>query len=137
MDAKSQVQEVINNYVKSVNELDLQKAKTLWMDLPEISFIHPRGHEIGKEQIIRSFYQETMGRFSQRKLVPYDISISIVGDTALVVFYWKFNATFAHDNSPLQTEGRETQVMTKTADGWKLLHIHYSGLPVSGDRDGF
>ena len=137
MDEQSYVQEVIKQYVLSVNTLDTEKAKSLWLNEPNISFIHPRGHEIGLDQIIRSFLQETMGRFSQRKLMPYDESITIVGNTALVVFYWKFDAIFAHDGSPLHTEGRETQIMLKVDNEWKLLHIHYSGLPVSGDREGF
>jgi ketosteroid isomerase-like protein len=137
MDEQSRVQEVIEQYVMSVNRLDTEKAKTLWLEDPKISFIHPRGHETGLEQIIRLFYQETMGKFSQRKLMPYNESITIVGDAALVVFYWKFDATFAHDNSPHHTEGRETQIMIKVDNEWKLMHIHYSGLPVSGDREGF
>ena len=137
MEAHSQIQDIIKRYAQSVNELDLEKAKSLWADIPEISFIHPRGHEKGLEQIICSFFKDTMGMFSKRELAPYDIDINIVGDTAIVVFYWEFNAIFAHDNDPLQTCGRETQIMTKTSDGWKLLHIHYSGLPVSGEREGF
>ena len=137
MDAQSQIKDTINQYAQSVNELDLEKAKTLWIDIPEISFVHPRGHEKGKEQIIRAFYQETMGRFSKRRLTPKDIDIAVIGDTAFVVFYWEFNAIFADDGSAHQTKGRETQVMKKTDDGWKILHIHYSGLPVTGDREGF
>jgi len=137
MNAHNQIQEIVKQYAQSVNELDLTKAKSLWLDATGVSFIHPRGHENGLEQIIHSFYQKTMGRFSKRELTPYDVNVTIIGDTALVVFYWKFNAIFANDNSPLQTEGRETQVMTRTSEGWKLLHIHYSGLPVNGEREGF
>jgi len=52
------------------------------------------------------------------------------GDSAWAEFYWDFAAKFKKDGSPLTTHGRETQVYRKTADGWRLVHVHYSGMPV-------
>jgi hypothetical protein len=41
-----------------------------------------------------------------------------------------------HDGSPLKTEGRETQVLRKTDGRWELVHVHYSGMPATGKREG-
>jgi ketosteroid isomerase-like protein len=36
-----------------------------------------------------------------------------------------------------ETHGRETQVYRKMADGWRLVHVHYSGMPVAEKEKGF
>jgi ketosteroid isomerase-like protein len=58
-------------------------------------------------------------------------------DAVVARFDWRFNAEFRADGSSLETEGRESQVWTATGDGWRLAHVHYSGMPVSAEREGF
>lgn len=137
MEMQGQVAGVIARYVQTVNALDTQGARALWADDAGVSFIHPRGHEMGLDAIIRSFYVDTMGRFSARSLRPKNVRITVVGDTALAVFDWDFHAVFAEDGRPHETHGRESQVMVRLDGEWKLLHIDYSGMPVSGAREGF
>jgi hypothetical protein len=51
------------------DEADIKLASEIWCTSEEASFIHPRGHERGWEQVKRNFYEGTMGaRFSERKL---------------------------------------------------------------------
>jgi ketosteroid isomerase-like protein len=59
------------------------------------------------------------------------------GDTAWAEFYWDFVAKFRKDGSPLKTQGRETQVYRKDNQGWRIVHVHYSNMPVTGEREGF
>jgi ketosteroid isomerase-like protein len=75
--------------------------------------------------------------FSERKLTPRDISVHVYGDSGWAEFYWDFAAKFKKDGSPLTTHGRETQVYRKMADGWRLVHVHYSGMPVAEKEKGF
>jgi hypothetical protein len=57
---------------------------------------------------------------------------------AIVEFYWIFDAVYSGENpAPMQTRGRETQVMKKFGNEWRMVHVHYSGMPVPGERDGF
>ena len=78
-----------------------------------------------------------MGNFKTRDLVLKNVNIRILSeDAAWSDFYWDFNATFK-DGTPIQTSGRETQVYKKEPDGWKIVHVHYSGMPVTGEREGF
>ena len=76
--------------------------------------------------------------FSERKLVTSDVSLQLFGDAAVVEFYWQFDAKFRADGSPITTKGRESQVFYKSpTKGWQLVHVHYSNMPVTGDRVGF
>jgi ketosteroid isomerase-like protein len=119
------------DYVTSVNELDLAKAESIWSSDDAISFIHPRGHSKGWDEISSTFYLGAMANFSKRDLRLRDITIRVLSpDTAWGDFYWDFDATF-NDGSPAQTTGRETQVWKKETDGWKVVHVHYSGAPVT------
>jgi ketosteroid isomerase-like protein len=77
------------------------------------------------------------GMFSERKLSTHDIAVQMLGDCAIAEFYWDFVAKLRKDGSPLTTHGRETQVYRKTPDGWRLVHVHYSGMPVAAERQGF
>jgi len=129
--------EMVDLYVQAVNELDLDLARKIWYDSAETSFVHPRGYSRGLENIFAEFYHGTMGLFKTRELRPRDIDVLVNGDSALVFFYWNFTAYFKEDGSRHDTEGRETQYFIKVNGAWKLANVHYSGMPVTGDREGF
>lgn len=78
-----------------------------------------------------------MGLFKQRDLQVRDVQIFVYGNTAYAEFYWGFDAVFKKDNTPLHTDGRENQLLVRIGDQWKIAHVHYSSLPVSGIRQGF
>ena len=128
---------MIEKYAKSVDGADTALAGEVWLDSPEVSFIHPLGHEHGFEQIKQNVYTHLMGdTFSERKLTVHDVSVHVYGDAAWAEFYWDFVAKFRKDGSPLTTHGRETQLYHKEQGGWRLVHVHYSGVPVTGERQG-
>ncbi len=85
----------------------------------------------------QNVYTHLMGEiFSERKLRPRDVAVHVYGNSAWVEFYWDFVAKFRKDGSPITTHGRETQVYWKTPGGWRLV-LHYSGMPVAQERQGF
>ena len=132
------VKQVLDNYKISINQADTVLAGTFWLTTPQASFIHPRGHEKGWEEIKPGIYGMFGSRFATRNLKSYDETIQLYDDMAVVVFYWIFDATFAGENpSPMQSRGRETMVLRKFENAWKVVHIHYSSMPVTGDRQGF
>jgi ketosteroid isomerase-like protein len=133
----SKQRDLLESYVYTVNNLDLNLAATIWGQSAEPSFIHPRGHERGWEDVKQSFYIDTMGLFSTRDLRLKDIVITPLSeDVAFAEFYWDFDAAFP-DGTPLVTEGRETQVWKKEEGEWKILHIHYSGPATQEEGEGF
>src|SRR5881398_974257 len=134
----SVIRSLIEKYAKSVDAADTALAAEVWLDSPDVSFIHPLGHEHGFEQIKQNVYQHLMGdTFSERKLSVHDVAVQMLGDAAVAEFYWDFSAKFRKDGSPITTHGRETQVYRKTPDGWRLVHVHYSAMPVTEARQGF
>jgi len=140
-DSRSDEQEIRNlvaTYAKSIDRADIKLASQIWLNCPEASFIHPLGHEHGFDEIKLDVYEHLMGdTFSERQLSPRDIKVHVHGDSAWVEFYWDFVAKFKKDGSPITTHGRETQVYWKTQRGWRLVHVHYSSMPVAPGRQGF
>ena len=128
------IRRLIAEYAKAVDTADLAIVKRIWSNSPDVSFIHPLGHERGFDQVSRNVFRTLMGEtFSERKLNIKDVSIHIYGDTAWAEFYWDFAAKFRKDGSPLTTKGRETQIYRKEQGQWRLVHVHYSGMPVTGE----
>ena len=132
------IKELVEKYKTSINEADTTLAKSIWLTTPQITFIHPRGHEKGWEGIKTGIYEMFGSSFSRRDLKSHDETIAIYGDMAVVEFYWIFDGIFAGDNpAPIQTRGRETQVLKKIDNEWRIVHIHYSSMPETEEREGF
>src|SRR6267378_2814565 len=98
------IRSLIEKYAKSVDGADSNLAAQVWLDSPDVSFIHPLGHEHGFEQIKKNVYTRLMGEtFSERKLSVHDVSVYVYGDAGRAEFYWDFAAKFRKDGSPLAT----------------------------------
>lgn len=137
-DDRQALQTLLENYITSINNADIALAETFWLTTPEVSFINPKGHVKGWENIKTKVYRMFGNRFSKRDLKSNKETITIYGNMAVIEFYWVFDATFAGENPQvIQTKGRETQVVKKFGDEWKLVHVHYSNMPVTGKREGF
>lgn len=132
------IQHLIANYAQAVDTADVKLVAQIWSTSPEVSFIHPLGHEHGLDQVEQNVFKHLMGdTFPERTLTIKDVSIHTYGDTSWAEFYWDFNAKFRKDGAPLATKGRETQIYHKEQGRWRLVHVHYSGMPVTQERSGF
>ena len=126
---ESAIREQIARYVRSVNDADTVLAGTVWDTTEAVSFMHPRGHDHGWEEICSRFYQSGMAaRFTARTLTLHDLSVNVLGDSAWIECYWAFEADKV-GGGIVRTKGRETQVFWRRAGEWRLMHIHYSALP--------
>jgi hypothetical protein len=126
---------LVTQYVESIDKADTALGAKLWSHVDEISFINPRGHEHGWEGI-KNIYSMFRDNFSERKLSFYKLNTSIYNDFAWLEFYWIFDAVRIPDNTKTQTRGRETQIWRKINTEWRLIHIHYSGMPVTNPVQG-
>ncbi|WP_297098873.1 nuclear transport factor 2 family protein [Draconibacterium sp.] len=132
------IKSIIEAYKKSINLADTTLAATFWLTTTEVSFIHPKGHEKGWEEIKSGIYGMFGSRFSKRDLKSYNETIQLYGDMAVVEFYWIYDAVFSGENpESMQSKGRETQVLKKIGEEWRIVHVHYSGMPKNGEREGF
>ncbi|MFI5127300.1 MAG: YybH family protein [Candidatus Acidiferrales bacterium] len=132
------IKHLIATYVTAVDRADTTLATQIWSDAPEASFIHPRGEEHGRAQIVENVFRHLMGdTFSERKFTPKNVSIHVYGDAAWAEFNWDFVAKVRKDGSPFHSQGRETEVFHKEGGHWRFVHVHYSGMPVTGNLKGF
>jgi ketosteroid isomerase-like protein len=131
------IRSIIEKYARSVDAADTELAATIWSKSADVSFIHPRGHEHGWQEVKRNIYETAMGAtFSERKLTPRDFVVNVYGDVAWAEFYWDFVAKLRSNGAEMKTSGRETQIYRKADGRWELVHVHYSGMPVTAARQG-
>ncbi len=124
------INKLLENYVKSVNECDVELAKTFWDSKEPVSFIHPNGYEHSFEEVKNHFYLTVMGgMFSKRDLQLKNIKAKIYDNTAFLEFSWDFYAIAKETGDEVHTKGRETQFLVLRSDEWKISNIHYSAEP--------
>lgn len=135
---ETQIRVLIGEYAKTIDRADAASAEKIFSNAPEVTFIHPLGEDRGQRQIIKHVIQNLMGEtFSVRKLTPKDIAVHVYGETAWSEFAWDFVATTRKDRSAFHSQGVETQIYRRENGRWRIVHVHYSGAPVSGNLKGF
>jgi ketosteroid isomerase-like protein len=122
---------LVEQYTTAVNLADTVLASKIWSPTAEISFISPSGNEYGWNGI-KNIYKMFNQNFSSRKLSVYNMKSSYYGDVSWVTFFWTFDGTLKSDNSAVETKGRETQIWRKINYEWRLVHVHFSGMPLEG-----
>jgi len=139
MDVNESLRRKIDDYLASIDAAAAELGKTLWDNSDQASFIHPRGNEHGWDEIAKNFYGITMGAtFSQRSLhLDGEPRFYLYDGVAIVEFAWTFVAVRVDNGETLRTAGRESQVFVPIDGDWKLVHVHYSGPPVTGAGQGF
>jgi ketosteroid isomerase-like protein len=121
------IHQLIEQYAKAVDTVDLNLISQIWSHSPEVSFIYPLGEEHGFDAIKQHFFQNIMGgMFSARDLETRAVEIHVSGDAAWSEFHWTFHATMRKDGSAITTHGVETQAYRKESGKWRLVHAHYS-----------
>jgi hypothetical protein len=128
---------LINQYAQSIEQADTVLASKFWAKTHDVSFIHPRGHEHGWSEVKSNIYGMFGTIFTIRKLNCFNEKVAVYGNVAMVEFYWIFDATFKMNNNSIQTKGRETQIWKKVNSEWRLVHVHYSNMPVNAEGQGF
>ena len=126
------INELIQNYAASICSCDMDKAAEIWQTDERTTFIHPLGTEYGWESVKNNFYGKIMhGMFSERKLIIRDTLTEIYDDAAVAIFQWDFFAVKRADGNKIETHGRESQVYRRVAGSWKIIHGHYSNMPIT------
>jgi len=134
LNQENAIKATIDAYMTSINTLDEQLTRSIWLDAPETSFITPRGNLVGIENIWREHYQGAMGRSSARRLQYTDLVVKVYENTAITYFNWIFNSVT--DGNSRESHGRETMVLVQRNGQWKIAHIHYGSMPATGERPG-
>lgn len=131
------IKDLVKNYAESINKADTVIGAKLFAHSKEVSFIHPLGHARGWIEINKTIFTLFRETFSYRNLKTFNEHVTVYGNTAWVEFYWTFDAKFKKNDAPFQSKGRETQIWSKKNGQWNIVHVHYSGLPVANETEGF
>ncbi|MGH9710738.1 MAG: YybH family protein [Candidatus Acidiferrales bacterium] len=131
-----EIADLMTRYFGSIDRADTAAAEHIFA--PDATFIHPRGEDRGRAQIEADLYRKLMGEtFSQRTLTAKGISVHVYGDCAWAEFNWDFVAKVRKDGSAFHSQGRETDIFQRENGKWRIIHVHYSGAPVTGNLKGF
>jgi ketosteroid isomerase-like protein len=140
---RTQVVEALHAYLHANSTFDWRKLARIWSHDPNNVFFNMNGHTyVGLEQWTRlwRYYSE---RVDTGLWEPYDISVMIRGDVALVTCHrrtqrrWKGREEerLAYDVDTSSFVSRSTMVMVKESGGWKTVHAHFSQA-AAGPRPG-
>jgi hypothetical protein len=121
---------LVAQYAQSIDQADTSLAKKIWAPTAEISFINPGGTGYGWDEV-KNIYKIFKDNFSVRRLSFSDIKFAYYGNVSWLTFNWTFDAKLIVNDNPVQTKGCETQIWRKINYEWRLVHVHYSEMPVT------
>ena len=122
------VEEFVNLYRKTLNDANLPLAESIWQPGPKTSMVHPRGEDVGWENIRQNLYTERNFEF-------HDLDIEVYRDTAIAMYTWEFHGKLRSDGTEIEQKGRTSQTYRRMSqEGWKILHAHISGMPITNER---
>ena len=121
------VEAIVDAYIKTINDGDLELVGKIWSHDELASFIGPQGRFSGYEEVRDKLVMSFKNGFAKRNLRKDELIIVIEGKSAWAEFTWTFDSV-GKDGTERTSRGRETQIFRKEKDGWKLMHIHYSGI---------
>jgi ketosteroid isomerase-like protein len=116
----STVEQTLATFLAAFNDLDRPRVEACFT--PDATVFVPYG---GSRKI--GFWNDFFDRWKAtrpgplyQQLQPLDLQIQNFGDTAVATF---------HLAAAQGLLARRTLVLTRTADGWKIAHLHGSNLP--------
>ena len=124
---KEAIEAVVDAYIRTINDGDTDLARQIWANEGLVTFIGPQGHFKGVDEICERIVMSFKNNFTKRDLKKDELAIVVEDGTAWAEFTWTFDAVRS-DGGEHRGRGRETQIFRKDDDGWKLVHIHYSGV---------
>ena len=124
---RADVERAFSKYLQSLEAADVALAAEVWLQSPEIVVVTPIGRFQGWDGV-KDIWARTQKEFRERKVRASDISIVVRGDVAWLVYDFVFSAKLA-DGKPLLLKGWESHGYQRTADGWRIAHLHYSFSP--------
>ena len=126
---RADIERLFKTYVQSIDAADVALASNVWLQSPEVLVVTPFGRYNGWDGV-KEIYAKTQKNFSDRNLQASNVSIVVAGDAAWLVYDFVFTAKLAN-GQPSTAKGWESHGYQRTANGWRIAHLHYSVPPPS------
>ena len=124
-----QVMKVLEKYSTSWEAMDWEGLKSIW----DRGYDHILYIPEEREQPIRGWteVEEYFRHAAQSVATMYamqlsDIVIDVFGDTAYAFCNFYFKADIKRKAETFETGGRNTYILRRRDDGWKVIHYHES-----------
>jgi ketosteroid isomerase-like protein len=121
---RADVEQVFSRYLRSLEAADVALASQVWLQSADVLIVTPIGRFQGWDGV-KEIWARTQQEFSERKVQSSNVSIVVSGDAAWLVFDFVFTGKLA-DGKSLVLAGWESHGYHRTADGWRIAHLHYS-----------
>ena len=126
---RADIEQVFNKYMQSLETLDVALASQVWLQSPDLLVVTPIGRYTGWDSVRKDIYVNSMTKdFTERKVQASNVSIVVAGDAAWLVYDFVYTAKLAN-GQPLTAKGWESHGYLRTANGWRIAHLHYSLAP--------
>ena len=125
---RADVEQVFNKYLQSINAADVALASQVWLQSPDVLVVTPSGRFKGWDSVQKDIYPMMQKEFADRNVQASNVSIVVAGDAAWVVYDFVYTAKRA-DGQPFTSKGWESHGYQRTANGWRIAHLHYSVPP--------
>jgi len=123
---RADLEQVFNKYLQSLNGADVALASQVWLQRPDVLVVTPFGRFQGWESVKRDIYINILQQqMREPKVQASNVSMVVAGDAAWLVYDFVFTAKWA-DGRPLRSKGWESHGYQRTAEGWRIAHLHYS-----------
>lgn len=119
--AEAEIRSVVTSYGRALAAGDSLAALAL---LHDDVVIYEAGHAETREQYRSGHLGSDMAFASAVKRTTIADDVLITGDAAL--YTSEYTAAGRFRNRDIDSHGTETMVLLRTADGWKIRHIHWS-----------
>ena len=127
---RAAIEQVFHKYLQSLNGADVELASQAWLQSPDIEVVTPIGRFKGWESVKKDIYIRGMQQFAERNVEASNVSILIADDAAWLVYDFVYTAKRA-DGEALTFKGWESHGYQRTANGWRIVQLHYSVPPPS------
>ena len=125
---RADVEQVFSTYLQSINTGDVALASQVWLQSPDVLVVTPVGRFKGWDSVQKDIYANFVKVFPERSVQASNVSIVVAGDAAWVVYDFVFTGKRA-DGQPFTSKGWESHGYQRTANGWRIAHLHYSVPP--------
>lgn len=126
---RADIEQVFNKYVQSIDAMDVALASQVWLHSPDVLVVTPVGRFKGWDSVQKDIYGNPVVKaLSERNVQASNVSIVVAGDAAWLVYDFVFTAKRA-DGQPFTSKGWESHGYQRTANGWRIAHLHYSVPP--------
>lgn len=129
MNEKEKLEDLIRKYTQVIHTQDKDMFYSIWNNEPWTTLISNSNKYVGLDDIYKDFLIGGIQKaYSNIDLIVDDYHINCINDNfAIIILEYHTECIRRETNEPYGIFGLETQIVQKSKDEWKLVHIQYHG----------